>query len=189
MTQRRCGQLLALAVQIGLGAAMPLPLPLQTAAAALTPLGCLVCGDYGGAEVVLNLLLFLPFALGLRLLGLSIPAVVVVGALFSLLIECLQLTVIPGRDASLSDLLTNTIGSWIGAILASRPALFFTPTKREAIRLTTAGGILWLTVQAGTAVLLQPWVPDERLQAVWRRPEPDRGQFEGRVTSAFLSGT
>ena len=36
-----------------------------------TPLWCLVCGDEGGADVVANLLLFLPLAIGLRLSGWS----------------------------------------------------------------------------------------------------------------------
>jgi hypothetical protein len=94
------------------------PSPDNAKEAALTPLWCLVCGSDGGADVLLNIFLFIPFAIGLRLSGLSWRRVIGISALVSLAVEILQLEVVPGRDASLSDLLTNTSGSAVGAIAA-----------------------------------------------------------------------
>jgi glycopeptide antibiotics resistance protein len=94
------------------------PAPGNAAAAAATPLWCLVCGPRGEVDVVLNLLLFVPFAVGLRLAGMPFRRIVAWAAGLTLAVETLQATVIPGRDASLSDLLTNTTGAMLGAALA-----------------------------------------------------------------------
>src|SRR5918998_1555401 len=106
--RRQVGRFLSLAGFLFIAATTLVPLPQQSAASQITPLWCLVCGDYGGVDVINNILLFIPFAFGLRLLGLRSQLVVAAGALLSLGIELLQWWVIPGRDASLSDLLTNT---------------------------------------------------------------------------------
>src|SRR5437867_9781747 len=47
------------------------PIPSAAGIADQTPLLCLVCGENGGADVIQNLLLFAPFAIGLRLYGWS----------------------------------------------------------------------------------------------------------------------
>jgi hypothetical protein len=186
--QRRFGQLLVLAGLLLTAAATLVPLPGQAAAAAATPLGCLVCGEYGGVDVVVNVLLFVPLGLGLRLLGLSTPAVIATGLVISLIVESLQLTVIAGRDASLSDLLTNTLGALIGAVLGSQIHLLLNPTRKAATRLVLLAGLAWLGIQTGSAFLLQPWVPSEPLQAEWARTRAGRIPFDGIVTSALVSG-
>ncbi|HET7241044.1 MAG TPA: VanZ family protein, partial [Gemmatimonadales bacterium] len=61
-------------------------------------------------DVFLNLLLFVPLGAGLRLAGWRWRSVVLGAALVSFTVELLQYTVVTGRDASLSDLLTNTTG-------------------------------------------------------------------------------
>lgn len=185
---RRFGRLVALAGLLFVAGTTLIPLPRQSAAAAATPLGCLVCGDYGGVDVVLNVLLFVPLALGLRLAGLPTLLVVAVGALTSLTVETLQFAVIPGRDASLSDLVTNTLGSLIGAGVGSRWAVLLNPTARQAQALALTAGVFFLALQAGTAVLLRPWVPREPLRGAWVRPLPGRAPFGGKVVSAAVSG-
>ena len=135
------------------------PLWDQVGNGAETPLWCLVCGDLGGVDVLLNLLLFLPFAVGLRLAGQSWRRVVMYSAGLSLTVELLQLTAIPGRDASLSDLITNTLGAAVGAWAASQlPGIVF-PGPRAALRLALAGSGAWLLVLLASAWLLAPWVP------------------------------
>jgi VanZ like protein len=186
--QRRSGQLLATAGLLLVGGTTLIPLPRQAAAAAATPLWCLVCGDYGGADVVVNILLFIPLALGLRLLGWSPAPVVATGAAISFTVELLQLALIPGRDASLSDLLTNTVGSGLGAVLGSKLTSLVRPPREGARSLAITAGLLWLGIQAGTGFLLQPWVPSDRLLAVWGRSRPGHEPFEGKVTSTFVSG-
>ena len=165
-----------------------IPLPQQRAAAAATPLWCLVCGDYGGVDVLNNVLLFIPLGVGFRLLGVRTARVVLLGALLSLGIELLQLTAITGRDASLSDVVTNTVGSWAGAIAGKHLDRLLFPKARDAMFLALAGGLAWLGVQAATAVLLRPWAPDAIRGGAWARTIPGRTPFDGKVTAATLSG-
>src|SRR5262245_24849483 len=112
------GVVLAVAGLFVIARATLTPSPDPNGLAQLTPLWCIVCGELGGSDVVANLLLFLPFAMGLRLAGLSWRRTVLVAAALSLTVELLQLVAIPGRDASLSDLLTNTSSGAIGATIA-----------------------------------------------------------------------
>jgi hypothetical protein len=186
---RRFGRLGAVLGLLFIAVLTLTPLSRQVAAAAATPLWCLVCGDYGGVDVVLNVLLFVPFALGLRVGGVPTILVGASGAVTSLAVESLQLAVIPGRDASLSDLVTNILGSLIGALLGSRLAGLVNPTPRQAHRLALAGGAAFLALQAGTAFLLRPWVPSEPLRGEWARSLPGRAPFAGKVVSAAVSGS
>jgi hypothetical protein len=183
------GRFLACAGFLFIAATTLVPLPQQEWAARLTPWWCLICGEHGGQDVVNNVLLFIPFALGLRIVGLSSRAVVVTGCLVSASIEFLQWSVIPGRDASLSDVLTNTIGTLVGATLGSHRVQLVRPTPRTVVRLAACWGALWLTVQIGTALLLQPWAPADELRGFWARRVFGRPRFNGEVVSANLSGS
>src|SRR5688500_13671473 len=90
------------------------PSPSDIASAVKTPLTCLVCGDRGGVDVLLNLLLFIPLGVGLRMAGWPIPVAAIAALLLSLTVESLQSFVVVGRDASLSDLIFNTAGAALG---------------------------------------------------------------------------
>jgi hypothetical protein len=138
--------------------------------------------------VVLNLLLFIPFAVGLRLTGARGLITVGVCAGLSLLIESLQFTLIVGRDASLSDLLTNTLGSLVGSIIGGQARQLLFPTAKQAVRLMTSAAIIWLGAQTATAVLLLPWAPSAGLAGAWARSVPGRVPFDGSVASAVVSG-
>ncbi|HSJ76822.1 MAG TPA: VanZ family protein [Gemmatimonadales bacterium] len=182
------GRFLACAGLIFIAATTLVPIPQQELAARLTPWWCLICGDHGGQDVINNVLLFIPFALGLRLAGLPLRAVVVTGGLVSLSVELLQWSVVPGRDASLSDVVTNTLGSLVGAMVASYRVQLLRPSKRAGVRLATCWGALWLMIQLAGALLLQPWAPAEELRGVWARRVFGHPRFDGQVLSATLSG-
>jgi hypothetical protein len=164
------------------------PEPDQTRAAEATPLWCLVCGDHGGVDVINNILLFIPFALGLRLGGVPRKTVLLAGAASSLAIELLQLTVIAGRDASLSDVLTNSLGTGVGALLADYGSTLLHPSKRRARVLAASAAVLWLGLQGLTAVLLRPWIPDGPLRSEWHPDPPGRVPFTGELLSAQVAG-
>src|SRR5688572_6319026 len=83
------------------------------------PASCVFCGQFGGVDFVLNIVLFVPLGVGLRWLLGSWLASGLVGAATTLVIETLQWRLIPGRDASLGDLLANTLGALLGAWLAT----------------------------------------------------------------------
>jgi len=185
---RQIGRLLACAGLLFIAGTTLVPIPQQELAARLTPWWCLVCGDHGGQDVINNVLLFIPFALGLRLAGLPSRAVVVTGGLLSLSVELLQWGVVPGRDASLSDVLTNTLGSAVGAMVASHRGQLLRPSRSTGIRLASCWAALWLIVQLGSALLLQPWAPAGELRGLWARRVFGHPRFDGQVLSATLSG-
>jgi hypothetical protein len=83
----------------------------------------------------------------------------------------------------------NTLGSIIGAAVGSRLGVLINPTPEQAYRLAVAGGMAFLALQAGTAILLRPWVPSEALRGEWVRTLPGRTPFGGKVTSAVVSGS
>ena len=77
---------------------------------------CLLCGSRGIADLVLNVALFVPlgWALGARgarpIAGLGISLAIAGG------VEVLQL-LIPGREATVRDILTNGLGGGIGCLI------------------------------------------------------------------------
>jgi hypothetical protein len=153
-----------------------------------TSLLCLVCGDKGGADVVNNLLLFLPLAIGLRLSGQSWLRTVVAGALLSFTVELLQLRIVPGRDASLSDLLTNTMSSAIGATIGSYLPRVVTPSPRRALGLLAGGLLAVLALLTLWAWLLVPRTPAGEIRSLWANEARGRGAFGGSVRSVRLDG-
>ena len=185
---RPSGRFLTWAGLLLIAGATLVPIPQQAPASQLTPLWCLVCGGYGGVDVVNNVLLFIPAALGLRLSGFSSRTVVIIGALLSLSVESLQGTVIAGRDASLSDVLTNSAGSWLGALLGTYRARLLYPNPTQAVYLAGFGAAVWLGVQSGAAALLKPWAPTGPLAGAWSPSVAGRPAYEGQVISAVLSG-
>jgi hypothetical protein len=186
--QRRIGLFLTGLGLLLIAVTTLIPLPQQAAASRSTPLWCLVCGDQGGVDVLNNVLLFIPLGAGLTLLQFRVRSVVLAGILISFAIESLQYLVIPGRDPSLSDLLTNTMGSWLGTALAARHRVVLWPGRRAAGLLGLAAVLAWWATQTAAAVLLRPWAPSGELWAAWTPASPERGADEPVVTSASVAG-
>jgi hypothetical protein len=187
-TKRRLGAALA---SVGLLAILVLtlyPNPRQAGVADYTPLMCLVCGESGGADVALNLLLFMPLGAGLALLGWSWGTVVAVCALLSLGVETLQFAAPTGRDASLSDLLTNTTSGALGAALARQANRLLAPEPLLARRLSLAAAAGWLALLVFTAVSMRPWAPDGRLRNYCTASYPTSEVFSGTARTMTLNG-
>ncbi len=138
--------------------------------------------------MLLNLLLLVPFALGLRLAGVPALRVVLFSAIFSGTVESLQFALIPGRDASLSDLLTNTISGALGAALGRWLGALLFPAPQNGGQLTIAACIVWLSTLMTTAWLLTPWVPELPLHGSWAGSLVSRPAFSGTVAEATLAG-
>ena len=155
--------------------------------AAGTPLLCLVCGDYGGADVAANLLLFLPLALGLRLSGHSWRRTVLVCGLLSLTVELLQLRVVSGRDSRSSDLLTNTTSAALGATLGGVLPGMVTPRPREAATFL-AGGIVRCSSSSPPLGGCSRRMPGRPLSSSWAHIAPGFDVFSGGVESVHLNG-
>lgn len=151
------------------------------------PRFCILCGEQGTANLLLNIALYGPlgFALGLKMR--SVAAVTLVGFFLSLSIEAVQLW-IPGRFSSLADLLANAVGAGIGAWLAKSTRSWAPADDRTAAILTRAWGVSATLLILGSCHLLSPSVPPGNLYAGWT-PELGRLEvYDGQVLSATIGG-
>ncbi|HEY0972447.1 MAG TPA: VanZ family protein, partial [Gemmatimonadales bacterium] len=116
------------------------------------PVTCLVCGRWGAVDVWRNVVLFAPMGAGLALLGVRPRVAALFGLALSLAVETSQATVLVGRTASLSDLLTNTLGAALGAFLTHRWRAWTLPSPLGARWLTAAAAGAWMAALALTGV-------------------------------------
>ena len=186
--ERAAGRALAAAGLLAITGLTLTPIPGQALASAATPLLCLICGNKGGVDVLQNLLLFAPFAAGLRLAGWPWRRVVAAAALVSFTVELLQFTVVAGRDASLSDLLANTSGAALWAALAPRWRQLMRPSARAAAVLFAGWATIWIIVLAGTVWLQDPRTLRGPLRNQWPETAMPERAFEGRVLEARVNG-
>lgn len=165
------------------------PNPRQAAASATTPLTCIVCGDQGGVDVILNVILFIPFGLGLGLAGWSWRRTAAVAAIFSFAVEALQFWVVTGRDSSLGDLMTNTTGAVLGALLAPHLGVLLLPSPEPARRLLLGGTATWLGLLGLSACLQAPGASAGKLTSNWAHRVAKPNPFGGEVRSASMDGS
>ena len=187
--QRHIGTTLVTCGLAFIGAMTLIPHPEEAARSAATPITCLVCGELGTVDVLLNVLLFVPLGLGLRLAGFSWRRALALGAALSLGIELLQMKVIAGRDASLGDLITNSLGTGLGAWLAASGPRLLRPTPRTSRRLAFGWSAFLILVYSGTSLALRPSLPIGA--PWWGQWAPDLGHFDrfpGRVLSVTAAG-
>ena len=175
LATRRAGLALTAAALAVIAVATLVPQPSEVPLVAQTPIWCIVCGQIGTIDILLNVALFLPLGAGLVMLGVPWRRAVLIGAALSLAIETTQYFAIAGRDASLGDLLTNTAGAALGAFLATtwRPVLF--PSPSQAAALSAAAAIAWLAQVAVTGAAVLPSLPRS---VYWGQRAPDLPQFE-----------
>ena len=150
------------------------------------PGGCFWCGHFALADAILNLLLFLPigFLLALRHRATPVRTWASLTALAAA-IELAQLF-LPGRFATLSDVLMNSAGSAIGIGLARLWR------RGPALRITESGGLAIVAgaaaacVTLGSTLLLSTSLPESMWFGQWT---PDLGhyeQYQGEVLDARI---
>ncbi len=148
---------------------------------------CLFCNDLSSVDAMLNVLLYVPFAFGLRLAGVPARRALAIAVACTVSVELLQLTVIPGRYAGLDDIMTNSLGAALGIFLAARWRVIAVPSPVQARRLALAGAAVWIALWSITAFLLEPSPPS----ADWWGQVPSQGvyaeDFKGTVTRAELN--
>lgn len=128
---------------------------------------CLICGQIGGADFVDNILAFAPLGLAASLaLGRPATAALLV-MLMSGAIEVLQWRIIAGRDASLGDLVANTLGGILGAAIAAYWRPITMPNRPSASRLVALWTILTCLILGAAVWLTQPAPVDLRYRAYW----------------------
>lgn len=160
--------------------------PSYEAASAERPF-CLLCGDErGAADAIVNLLLFAPFGVTLGLVRLTVLRAIVAAAGLSLFVELAQFTIVPGRDASPSDLLFNTLGAAVGyaALRMSMRWLHLEPTLAGWLSLVAAA--LAVSAVALTGYLLSPSLPPIAYAGQWTESPGNLELYQGRILEATL---
>jgi hypothetical protein len=147
----------------------------------------LFAGEAALAELIQNLLLFLPLGACLVLAGVRPFTAIIIGFALSGSVEFLQQW-IPGRDPSVGDIICNTVSTALGAAVAVRArAWLFPPPQRSAwLALGIAGAALlaWL----GTGLVLQPVIPPSPYYDAWTPDYQFWGHYRGTVLAARLDG-
>ena len=162
---------------------------LPPTSAANSPSGlCIVCGERGGADAFLNLLLFVPLGVAFRLFHLKLLVAVLGGAALTFAIELAQLALISGRDASIADLLWNTLGVVVGyAIIAELPELI-KPSIKTARALVIAWTALLIALPFVFAFALTPSVTADTYYWQWTPELGGEHEYEGELIEATLDG-
>ena len=143
---------------------------------------CLLCGEFGLSDFVANVILFVPAAFALRFAGVPGRKTVASLLLLSVAIEVAQLW-IPGRESTLGDIVSNTLGAAAGLGLA----WWWPRRRRSALAAAAAAGSI-AAVIAAIGVSLRPSLPATSYFGQWT---PDLGMYEwyrGTVVSAELGG-
>jgi hypothetical protein len=139
---------------------------------------CVGCGEFGGVDVVLNILMFLPLGAGLALAGAR--PLRAIGGVFaaSLTIELLQLFVIPGRDPTIRDVVMNSSGGALGFAIGAHLESLVRPPPRVSVKLLLAWSALLVGVQSVAAYSLVPVLTRSRYYG-------QIGRELGEMLSAF----
>lgn len=141
----------------------------------VVPVLCLICGPFGAADFVLNLLLFLPiaYAASLRLGSLNRAMLLVIATTVG--IELLQFAV-PGRHPTLGDVAANSLGGAIGCRVAlGRIPAFMRSLAPYAIA-AVIGGTVWA---------FEPSLPDTVYYGQWTPRLAAFDAYDGRVLRAY----
>jgi VanZ family protein len=144
--------------------------------------GCWVCGAKGLADVIANVLLFTPLGAALFLRTRRVGWSLFLGALLSAAVELTQYH-IPGRDPSLGDLLSNTLGTGLGVLVVGTWPLWRAPGRRRWVAPLVATAVA-LGVLAAGSVLIVPALPPGPLVASCNPVRPDLYPYTGRVLRA-----
>jgi len=149
---------------------------------------CIVCGTTGVADVLVNVLLYVPYGVGLTLAGMRpLRAVVLVlGTTFA--VELLQYRVLVGRDGTLSDVLTNTLGGGLGVLAAVRWRDLVFPTARGGAAFALGVATAWTLVLAVSAYALDLSANIEGAVVWWKPVMPPFRQFQGKLDAVVING-
>jgi hypothetical protein len=148
---------------------------------------CLVCGESGVLDVLLNSLLFIPLGVGLARLGIRHRWAVAILLATTLAVEVTQYLFIVGREGTVSDVLTNTFGGWVGLLLGTRLEAGLFPPRRLARVLAGSWGTVLLAVWLAMAFAFQRATPSGVYDTQWAPKRPRLDSFPGRVLSVAVN--
>jgi VanZ like protein len=181
----RVGVALTAAVSCVIGAATLTPAPGTTVTSNLF---CILCGEFAALDIAANVVMFLPFGFALMLATGRRRLSILICILVTVIIEALQVRVVTGRDASLSDIVANSLGGALGVQIAMYRSLLVRPTGRTAARLAVAWCAVIVLVLGLTAAGLRPATVATSLWVQWTPPRTNFEPFTGQVLDFDIDG-
>lgn len=152
----------------------------------LIPSLCLFCGTRGLSDAILNAVMFLPLGLlvGVRR---GVGTALLAGFVVSAGIETAQLVLVPGRNPAVGDLVWNSVGAGVGALVTGtlRGWLGAAGPPLGARILAVGLGALYL-ILAG--LLLIPAGTDVRYFGQWTAELAHLDPYQGELLAADLDG-
>ncbi|HXE57213.1 MAG TPA: VanZ family protein [Gemmatimonadales bacterium] len=144
------------------------------------------CGGEGVRDVIQNVLLFLPLGWSLRQWT-SARNALAAALVLTVAIELSQLAWLPGRDASVSDILSNLAGAWLGVRLARGWRSLVLPGSRRSRALALGTLAAWLAVLGATGLALRPRLVTDVYHALWAHDLGGMDLFRGTVLAARVN--
>ena len=151
-------------------------------------IACLICGDRGLADAIVNVILFVPLGAAVALTGRSTRAALALAAALSGSVELAQMTLIPGRDASIGDLVFNTLGAAAGVAIVKTSWWWLGYNGVRASRLSLATALFATAIVAGTGLLLVPQPSEGTYFVMWRPVLRHLDRYDAPVLSATVGG-
>ena len=147
-------------------------------------MSCPIFGERAGVDIVLNVLLYVPIGAGLALSRRTVGHIALIAFAIASAIETLQVSVIPGRFASISDVITNTAGALLGVAAVRHGHSLLEPTPARSRHLAVFAAALMLSVLHITMWMQRPVPVPASMSTLWR-PSPPRDGDGG----AHMDGT
>jgi VanZ like family len=151
-------------------------------------IGCLICGERGLADAIVNVILFMPLGAAAALAGRSTLVALAIGAALSGSVEFAQMTLIPGRDASVGDLVFNTLGAAAGVAIVKTSCWWLGDDRMRASRLSLAAAFLATGIIASTGLLLVPDMPEGTYFVMWKPVLRHLDPYDAPVRSVTIGG-
>ncbi|MEQ1857304.1 MAG: VanZ family protein [Longimicrobiales bacterium] len=146
---------------------------------------CLICGDRGTADALLNLAFFVPLGLALAHRRRGVVEALLLGTLLSASVELAQ-TFVPGRYPTFGDVLWNGLGAAVGALGVRGVA-------RHLAHPSVWAGLAAATLVGGSVALggwlIGPSATDAPYFGQWTADLGHMPEYEGTLLSASLDGT
>ena len=137
----------------------------------------------GTTTALLNILFYVPLGVAAWWRWRAVDRAVGLGLAVSLAMEALQL-VVPGRHSALSDLLANTAGAGLGALLAARPLLWMAPRGAAARGAAATAALAAVAALLAPALLFARQAPKGPTWAQWKPNSGLGRRYGGEVLDA-----
>jgi hypothetical protein len=139
----------------------------------------LTSGPAALAELIQNLLLFIPLGVSLTLTGVRPVRVVAIGGLLSFMVEFLQQW-IPGRDPSVGDIVCNTTSTALGVLLVVAAPLWLWAPPRRSVWQARLTALIAVLVWYGTGAIVRQTFPPVPYRLLTTPDLAYLGHYEGK---------